>query len=1212
MSWTNWPNGPSRTDDGVTYHYITAWEFLAQAWSAINQRHAVLSFPGNLYSFPPPNKIWDSGTITSVTSNASAGTITAGMSGVNWTPGTGFSSPKWLNYKNPACREAHVPANYDLIIAPTPGTDTIDPRHTVRGHITGVTFDSNTSTGTLTISRGNGPALFPPDAVTANYIPSIASLVGQNWYIVKQNGYFSSERLPDRPDDQQLWVGSGTGGSSNASGTMYSIVTDTAANWPTDLWAEDEVLFWGDDAALHRETIIHNTATTLEFAARSYNASGAYIIVAAGAVGQPGRSITPAFQWYTGLGDSNKTHMADDSIGSWPLPAQFAQWSTGDNCKGKCEVSDHQAFDIDAVIDVDDDCAGQDAGNLIAWKYFKSLRSIQNDIIGICPNFLPYTNYSGQPVINLFTPATLFQTLGINTFACGYTFVDGSHLTVSGAPAGLEYPRPVFYSLLNADGTYTAGTGTLESATNLSGGAFSNTAPLPTQVVIALGFSRYRPRHVRYFYPKSGFIPTIDTGTTYDPPVVDFDGSGNTIDYTGQWVRRPGSTTYKSRGPTGVPGDGPTAFVDGELATHVGDNAPDTCITTDGSTPIPDSSGAGLLAAVPYYDHFYRGTYGPALEQRRRISVKGSATSGAAHSLTDSLKNWWMDGINGSFTQTAAGTITAATPYSAGPPIVHGSGTAAITVPATATSCTYTVSNSSTGVVLAGSSAVTGGAASVTLANDGFTTAMIGDSITMTFQGVLHTESGTATSGTTTSLTDSTHSTVGATNPAARWWSAGRFIGFSDPSAYTDFILTVSRTVSGVTTTWKMPITSTSSGAGGVTINFAAVAGLAVAAGDSWSITESAYEINKWEGRGLNLAFNSSAYTTTITHSDDITLFFGQVYNASDGSPATVTIGPGWSYLIDDRRFGGVWKWNAANGIWTIPSGMDSVRLGVPTAEPFQADQTMNLPTIVKDYGNIMVDDIMCVEVFTEMQAAINALIATKADGVWVAGHTETNEDYQVNILGDTGDERNYIFDTPDDAPASYNYSKGSYDLSIYNQLTGGVDEISGDPWPGPNQGNWDTIAHPQKSYTSLYGERCFGDGHGGGEMQSAGTSESGYAKGTNISTVFSSTMDAYCFGYIDAANEDPADFTVDDAEHITEFDATTNPVLWRLFEKVSSDSGSDATRVSATKLGDLTTNIPAIERLAAAPGESHRKDVNHGWYVPDPVLILKWDFTYA
>ncbi len=600
-------------------------------------------------------------------------------------------------------------------------------------------------------------------------------------------------------------------------------------------------------------------------------------------------------------------------------------------------------------------------------------------------------DYTGQSAINNFSPATLFDSLGINNWTSGYVYVDSSTLTISGTPDDAEFPITAYYAVLNADGTYTAGSGTLTNATTLSGTGFTDTTPLPTAVVISLGFSRYKPRHVRYFYPKSCFIPSTDSGVTYDPPAVGFAGDGSTLDFTGQWVRRSQSTGYKSRGPLGTPFDGPTPFVDGELATHVGDNAADTCITTDGATPIPSTPGEALLARVPYLDHFYRGKYSYTLEQKRLNSLKGISTGGTAHSLSDSTQNWWIDGINGSLTKTASGTITAATSYAAGPPVIHGSATVSITIPTTATNCDYTVTDATTGaIVLAGTSAVTGGSTSTTLANDGFTTAMIGDTVTMIFQGCLFQDTGTATSGSTTSLTDTAHITTGSTNPLYRWWSASRFIGFSNPSPYTDFVLTVSRTVVGITTTWKMPITSTTSGSGGVTFNFSAVAGLTVAAGDSWSVTEPSYEINKWENRILNMTDPSGIkYAAKITHSDNDTLFFGQVYDSS-GTAVTPTIGAGWSYTIGDRRFGGVWQWDADGGLdgsgaWNIPAGNDIVRRGVPTPQPFRSDQTMNLPTIARDCGFVMIDDLMCVETFTEIQQTINALKATKRDPGWFA-----------------------------------------------------------------------------------------------------------------------------------------------------------------------------------------------------------------------------------
>jgi hypothetical protein len=1318
--WTSdWPDGVSFTDSTGTYKYIQAWEFIVQAWFALRQRHAVLngyvSPPElGLNGFPQPNPIWDFGIVDSITVNDDA-TITIAMSSINWAVSEGCTSPKWVDYSCSGCANAHIPSAYDLIIDPMPNAETVDPRLTVRGNITAATWDG-TSTGTLTISRGDGPSLFPTDAIAANYIPSLSSLVGQNWYILQSEGWWVSERLPDRPDDQQQYVGdSCTGGNVTVASHVvtvvsgsyttsesaylaglpngsYSTLADEDAAWSPEHWSASsakEVLYFGSDSALHRDTVTHNSATLLVFTNHTaWTAGGSYIIVDAGKKGFPGRTLTPIFQWYTGIGNGYKTHLANDSIGEWPLAAYFAASTDGDNCEGECESTTVNAFDSSAQIDQFNDCAGSSAGLFLSPKYTKCLRSIQTDIIGLCSSFLPYQDYTGQAFINSWTPATFFLAVGINAFSCGFSYVDSSTLTVSGAPNDSEFPLPCWYTLLNADGSIAGNsTGTLTNATTLSG-SFSNSTPEPTTVVIALGFTRFKPRDVRHFYPKAGFVPTYDLGV-FDPPSVDFDDSGNVIDHTGIWSRRDKSATYKNRSTTGGSVDGSIAFIDQELATHVGDNATEGCVFTSDGVGVQTSEGDSTQSRVPYWDHFYRGKYDQELESRRLASLIGTATdfqNGTNnYALTDANQQWWQDGINGNFSTTSAGLITSVIDngYDSLGNSLLGSATVAAAVPDQAVACSYVVTNMGA-TILKGTSSVTPG--STATISGFFHSAMVGDTVTMTFQGSLHVETGTATSGNTTSLTDTTHVTTGSTNPLSCWWSS-RFLGFSDPSAYTDFILVISQAVASsssssssgtATRTWRVPITSTTSGSGGVVIHFAAVTGLTVHAGDKWSITEPAYEVNKWEDRVVTLnappmmisssssGMSSSSsgvtnvYQAKITHSDNNTIFFGQVYD-SNGSPTSVTLSAGWTYSIDDRRFGGTYRWDADGGLdgtggWIIPTGNDVVRRGVVTPQPFQADITMNLPTIVKDYGRIMVDDIMCTEIFTEMQTAINAMIATKRDPdgwyknrvagtpeVW-KGSTDLNN-YPSNFFGTFDDypcyggpDPRYPCSSPpppcvsnpsdNEAVVVYLLQPGS----CYYSCPSCIDYTGWGTYPA------DDGALPFGPYVNnAYASEFQYDGSGtlmGGLQGVAQTAVSGYLRISNVPTIFSATIDFYDFA---AANGSCPDVGIADARLGSDvgnlgttcqpctitFDDYGQPVIWRRWKKFDSESiASDGTAAS-TKLGDVggpyppSPVRPCYDGTTSAvvfspPAYPYDAASTDGYKVTDQTAILKWGFTYV
>jgi hypothetical protein len=493
------------------------------------------------------------------------------------------------------------------------------------------------------------------------------------------------------------------------------------------------------------------------------------------------------------------------------------------------------------------------------------------------------------------------------------------------------------------------------------------------------------------------------------------------IDETGQWVRRPPSTTYKSRGTISIPTDGSTPFIDGDLAIHVGDLTADPAITSDGSTAILTSSAEGVTARVPYYNHFYRGKVAGDNELSIYGNLSGAVISGTINSVT-TARNWWTDYINGHVTQTTTGTITGITTTTTGSDVTTLA-TIAATVPTLATSCNYTVTDAGSGAtVLAGSSPVSTGTVAVVQGN--FTSTMVGDATTLTFIGPLHVETGTITGCTATSISDSAHITTGTTNPEQFWWNAGRFIGFSDSSAYTDFILQIAHIDGDTTTTYKFPITSTTNGDGGVTINFATTTAT-ITPGDLWTIVEPPYEINKHEGRKLYLIdpdFNK--YVTTITHSDNDSLWFGTVTNTATSTTTTISPGTGWSFSIDQHRFGTVWKWDADAGEWIKPTGMDTARLGVPTPTTFPENQTMILATHVKDYGLAMVDDVWTDDIPKEMYATINKLTASTGPVSWTNKSCETCD--PVNNYGVSSAE-DY---SPPTFAASLEEAQGSFSWS--------------------------------------------------------------------------------------------------------------------------------------------------------------------------------------
>jgi len=118
--------------------------------------------------------------------------------------------------------------------------------------------------------------------------------------------------------------------------------------------------------------------------------------------------------------------------------------------------------------------------------------------------------------------------------------------------------------------------------------------------------------------------------------------------------------------------------------------------------------------------------------------------------------------------------------------------------------------------------------------------------------------------------------------------------------------------------------------------------------------------------------------TTTITGNSGDVLFF-------DTLPSSRKVRKGTRYQILDPDVGGVWRWDAGTGEWTVPAGADSHRLGVTTALNFHVNPTENLPTYVRRYGRFMVGDAIPSETFDELYRALNALRWVKWPASWAA-----------------------------------------------------------------------------------------------------------------------------------------------------------------------------------------------------------------------------------
>ncbi len=229
------------------------------------------------------------------------------------------------------------------------------------------------------------------------------------------------------------------------------------------------------------------------------------------------------------------------------------------------------------------------------------------------------------------------------------------------------------------------------------------------------------------------------------------------------------------------------------------------------------------------------------------------------------------------------------------------------------------------------------------------------------------THSGNATTCTTTTITDSTHTGSKFWNgtTSGRW--EGHWLMVWQPGA------TGGLATSGPLHMTKRPITAYD--ASTFTLTFPAITGLAStytyldSAGTShtgttqYRIREPAYEKNRFAGAVCELTRSDTGVTLTgnVTYSEDNRIRV----DAWKAGGATVTYTPqaGDPYILKRVSTGTVWQWNGT--AWTKPSGND-MRSG--SAVKFPDTQWTIPPTHRRRYGKVMNGDYIGVQFETEME----------------------------------------------------------------------------------------------------------------------------------------------------------------------------------------------------------------------------------------------------
>jgi hypothetical protein len=435
------------------------------------------------------------------------------------------------------------------------------------------------------------------------------------------------------------------------------------------------------------------------------------------------------------------------------------------------------------------------------------------------------------------------------------------------------------------------------------------------------------------------------------------------------------------------------------------------------------------------------------------------------------------------------------------------------------------------------------------------------------YSGALITQTGTATSGSATTIVFSVADTNGFYDA-----STGRYIGF------------ILKMTGGANIGLKRPISGMSVGApsGGfktVTLTVSPAFPNAISSGHTFAIAEpglnpaSQRVLNQYKGRTLTITkADGTTVSTTITHNDDDTIWFTDV-----GFSTT-----GLAWRIVEKEIGKTYQWDGA--AWQDPSGTDG-----RTGKVFSGNGYAIEPTYVRRYGKINKRDVDWIGIYNELYTAINNMVWTLKTLSWTS-NDDVNENHPFI---DSGFAAGISISNQTEADAAYADIK-TYCDGQYASNAPGAENDGTPPYAG----------------TAMMLEST-------GSQADLGRAYA-YARATGIAATFAHATDFYVYPTIDAADNDPAAASMtSDPVYIFDDngDDTGTFRTWHLWN--TEGAGSRNTDLSGA-LGDTGLTEPAwgSEPYWALGPPEVTQTVYRGWYAFDRKAILRWDvgggFTYV
>ena len=454
--------------------------------------------------------------------------------------------------------------------------------------------------------------------------------------------------------------------------------------------------------------------------------------------------------------------------------------------------------------------------------------------------------------------------------------------------------------------------------------------------------------------------------------------------------------------------------------------------------------------------------------------------------------------------------------------------------------------------------------------------------------GYVALHSGTATSGGSTSLTDTNQlwSPPGGGGPEIKpAWNSS-----DNGPRFTGMMLEVDKTVNDVlgnpqTVTYRTPIT----GHTNFTINFTSVGAftipasggvpqinapsLTVSAGTVYRIKEPR-RLNWFEGRSVKITKGVTSETKIITHHDDEVMWFD--------SNTSFTIDDTCKFEITELNPGYVYKWDGSK--WVSASVKEGNRLH---------------PKTITEYGLIRNNDYASITIFQQLAAAFNKLVWTQGSPGW------TSREFPETAEQNYGYPTEPIFNLDDDA----NEATWNSMVAAYNSYFDGI-----------------TIPYEWDGHAPSY--RLFGklvpteSELGGGNSYAYGVVEPPRKFGLQRA------VDFYALAWVDSFNHEQGETTIttvfpgvttiiSNAKTSFVFDPQGGGLMYRAYSKYSSVGATYDARIVSSKLGH-SGYVPPIDRPesfrveSTGPGEvtQWRNVKTQGYYIADHKAIIRWNVT--